>query len=85
MCGTVHIWIKDYSQIARPLVDLTRKHIDFSWGPKQEQAFQQLKGLVSKAPALQPIDYHCGRPLILSVDTSIIGIGFVLSQEDKNG
>ena len=85
LCGTVRIWIKDYSQIARPLVDLTRKHIDFSWGPEQEQAFQQLKGLVSKAPALRPIDYHCGRPLILSVDTSIMGIGFVLSQEDENG
>jgi len=85
LCGTVRIWIKDYSQIARPLVDLTRKHVEFSWGPEQEQAFQQLKGFVSRAPALRPIDYHCGRPLILSVDTSVMGIGFVLSQEDENG
>ena len=85
LCGTVRIWIKDYSQIARPLVDLTRKDSEFSWGPRQEQAFQQLKELVTKAPALRPIDYRCGRPVILSVDTSIHGIGFVLSQAAEKG
>ena len=85
LCGTVRIWIKDYSQIARPLVFLTRKDQDFTWGEAQEEAFQKLKGLVSSAPALRPIDYSCGRPVILSVDTSIHGIGFVLSQLDEKG
>ena len=85
LCGTVRIWIKDYSQLARPLVGLTRKDIVFSWGPAQEEAFQLLKSLVSKAPALRPIDYKCGRPVFLSVDTSIYGIGFVLSQDDEHG
>ncbi len=32
LCGTVRIWIKDYSKIARPLVELTKKDIDFEWG-----------------------------------------------------
>ena len=85
LCGTVRIWIKDYSQIARPLVLLTRKDQEFVWGEAQEEAFQKLKGLVSSAPALRPIDYSCGRPVILSVDTSIHGIGFVLSQLDEKG
>ena len=85
LCGTVRIWIKDFSKIARPLVDLTRKAIPFHWGPDQEEAFERLKTLVSSAPALRPIDYHCGRPVILSVDTSIYGIGFILSQEDEYG
>jgi hypothetical protein len=85
LCGTVRIWIKDYSQTARPLVNLTRKDWEFAWGPDQDQAFQKLKTLVSNAPALRPIDYRCGRPLILSVDSSIHGIGFVLSQDDPQG
>ena len=85
LCGTVRIWIKNFSQIARPLVDLTRKGAEYIWGPKQQEAFDRLKALVSSAPALRPIDYYCGRPLILSVDTSIYGIGFILSQEDEQG
>ena len=85
LCGTVRIWIKDYSRIARPLVDLTRKDRPFSWGPAQEHAFQDLKARVSSAPALRPIDYKSGRPVILSVDTSQYGIGFVLSQINEQG
>ena len=85
LCGTVRIWIKDYSIIAKPLVDLTRKGKPFLWGPDQEDAFIRLKQLVTKAPALRPINYACERPIILSVDTSIYGIGFVLSQEDEQG
>jgi transposase InsO family protein len=85
LCGTVRIWIKNYSEISRPLVDLTRHDHIFEWGPQQEKAFQQLKTVVSQAPALRPIDYKCGRPVILSVDSSIYGIGFVLSQDDEKG
>jgi hypothetical protein len=43
LCGTVRIWIKDFSLLARPLVDLTRKGVDFSWGPEQQEAFDHLK------------------------------------------
>jgi hypothetical protein len=85
LCGTVRIWIKDYSIIAKPLVHLTRKEIPFTWGPEQEEAFEHLKDLVTQAPALRPIDYSSDRPVILSVDTSIYGIGFILSQEDEQG
>ena len=85
LCGTVRIWIKDYSQIARPLVELTKKGVDFHWEKEQEKAFEQLKDLVSSAPAMRPVDYRCGRKVYLSVDTSIHGIGFVLSQEDEKG
>ena len=85
LCGTVRNWIKDYSQITKPLVNLTRKDIEFEWGAPQEKAFILLKKLVTHAPALRPIDYHCDRNIYLSVDTSIHGIGFILSQEDEQG
>lgn len=85
LCGTVRIWIKDYSRIARPLVKLTCKDAEWEWGDTQEQTFEYLKKAVTQAPALRPIDYRCGRPVILSVDTSIYGIGFVLSQDNEEG
>jgi transposase InsO family protein len=85
LCGTVRIWIQDYSILSKPLVDLTRKDADFEWGPPQEEAFHLLKHLVTMAPALKPINYKSGRPVYLSVDTSIYGIGFILSQADENG
>jgi hypothetical protein len=85
LCGTVRIWIKDYSLLARPLVDLTRKDAEFIWEPLQEAAFLKLKELVISAPALRSINYKSDRPVYLSVDTSIYGIGFILSQEDDKG
>jgi len=85
LCGTVRIWIRNYSLIAKPLVDLTRKNVDFHWDSDKEDAFQTLKLLVTSAPAIRPIEYTSERPVYLSVDTSIHGIGFILSQEDENG
>ena len=85
LCGTVRIWIKNYSLVAKPLVDLTRNKVPFRWRPIQRAAFNWLKIAVTQAPALRPIDYTSDRPVILSVDSSIHGIGFILSQEDALG
>ena len=85
LCGTVRIWIENFSLIAKPLVHLSRKGVDFTWGPEQQEAFDCLKKEVSKAPALRSIDYTSDKPIILSVDTSEYGIGMILSQEDENG
>ncbi len=85
MCGTVQIWIKDYSKIARSLVDLVQKDFEFNWGEKQIEAFKTLKSKVSTSPALQSIDYTSHRPSYLSVDTSQKAVVFILSQEDEHG
>lgn len=85
LCGTVRIWIKNYSEIARPLTELIRKTEDFIWDERREQAFNQLKTLITTAPALRPIDYSSNNPVVLSVDSSIIAVGFILSQLDDLG
>ena len=41
-----------------------------------------LKSALLQSPALRPIDYRSGAPVILSVDTSYIAIGFILLQCD---
>ena len=85
LCGTVRMWIKDFSQLARPLVHLVKKGVTFQWTSVQQAAFDHLKNLVTKAPVVQPIDYRSDQPVILSVDTSKYGIGFILSQVKENG
>ena len=85
LCGTVRMWIKDFSQLARPLVHLVKKGVTFTWTPTQEAAFDHLKKLITRAPIVQPIDYRSDQPVFLSVDTSKYGIGFILSQVKENG
>ena len=85
LCGTVRIWIKNYSALARPLTELVRNDVEFLWDKRRQLAFQTLKDIISKAPALRPIDYTSELPVILSVDSSIIAVGFILSQIDWNG
>ncbi|KAF9019906.1 hypothetical protein BDZ89DRAFT_958796 [Hymenopellis radicata] len=41
-----------------------------------------LKDAIMVSPALRPLEYTSGLPIILCVDTSIIAVGFRLFQED---
>ena len=52
IAGYLHIWIKDYSAIARPLVNLTHKDVPFAWQAPHEQAMQSLKNAIIKSSAL---------------------------------
>jgi hypothetical protein len=85
LCGTVRIWIKNYSHLARPITELWRKSEEFVWDDRRQEAFDTLKKLVTSAPALNPIDYTTDRPVVLSVDTSLHAVGIILSQVDEQG
>ena len=45
-------FIQDFSRIARPLNDLTKKDIPWIWGAAQQQAFNALKNAFSLKPIL---------------------------------
>lgn len=83
LCGTLRIWIKGYSELARPLTELVRKDAEFIWDSRRQQAMDKLKEQVANSPALVAIDYSSDLPVILAVDTSNIAIGFVLYQMDE--
>ncbi|KAF9802742.1 hypothetical protein IEO21_09832 [Rhodonia placenta] len=82
LCGTVRIWIHNYSKMARPLTELTRHDTEFIWDERRNDAFNALKIAVTSAPALRPIDYESMNPVVLSVDSSKYAAGFILSQYD---
>lgn len=85
ICGTVQIWIGNYSIIARPLTELIRKDVEFVWDNRRQHAFDTLKAAVASLPGLQPINYELDNPVIMLVDSSLIEVGFILSQEDEEG
>lgn len=84
LCGTVRIWIQNYSAKARPLTELIRQDTEFEWNDQREEAFQTLKQAITTAPALRPIDYQSEKPVVLAVDSSYIAAGFILYQYDED-
>jgi hypothetical protein len=81
--GVCRIFIRNFAHRAHHLVKLTRKQYPFEWGPEQKAAQQDLKIALLTSPALRPLDYDTDSPIILSVDTSYIAIGHILSQCDS--
>ncbi|NXQ26024.1 POL3 protein, partial [Alaudala cheleensis] len=56
--GAVGFWrlhIPGFSQIVKPLHDVTRKRNHFEWGPEQQAAFDQIKREVVHAVGLGPV------------------------------
>ena len=82
--GVCRLFIKNFAHRAHHLVKLTRKDIPWEFGQDQLDAMQDLKSALLASPALRPIDYLSEAPVILSVDTSNIAIGYILSQCDPN-
>ena len=70
--------IQNFSNIAAPLYQLTKKNAKFIWTSVCETAFQKLVELLSSAPILSfPTRED---PFILDTDASLFGVGGVLSQ-----
>jgi RNase H-like domain found in reverse transcriptase/Reverse transcriptase (RNA-dependent DNA polymerase)/Integrase zinc binding domain/Integrase core domain/Chromo (CHRromatin Organisation MOdifier) domain/Aspartyl protease len=76
-------FIKHFSKIVQPLVNLTKKTMKFLWDDKCERAFNDLKKRFTTAPILAHFnpDLEC----VLETDSSDHAQGGVLSQYDKNG
>src|SRR5258706_3818075 len=87
ICVYYRIWIRDFAIQADPIYRLTRgkKEKDFFWGPEQQAAMDDLKDALTHAPALKPIDYKADGKIILSIDSSQLGWGAILQQEEKLG
>ncbi|WVZ84486.1 hypothetical protein U9M48_031516 [Paspalum notatum var. saurae] len=66
-------FVNDFSTIAAPLNELTKKGVTIHWGTTQEKAFNTLKDKLTHAPLLQLPDF--GKTFELECDASGIGIG----------
>lgn len=70
--------------LARPLTELVRRDAEFEWDSRRQEAFDNLKAAITSPPALRPIDYSSDKSVVLSVDSSYMAVGFILSQYDED-
>lgn len=77
-CSWFRKFIPNFSGIAEPLTRLTKKNQQWSWGPDQDRAFEDLKQRLSSAPVLRQADYS--KPFIVRTDASNYALGAVLLQ-----
>lgn len=76
-------FIHHFSEIASPLIHLTRKHARFRWNEDCDKAFVELKSKLCQAPVLAHPDLS--KPYKLYTDASLSAIGAILTQEFPEG
>lgn len=79
-CNFYRRFIKDFSKIARPLTELTKKDAAFIWTDSCELAFNTLKQAMVENPVLRTVDPTL--PFTIQTDASDFALGAVLSQPD---
>jgi len=81
LCGYYRYFIPRFSEIARPLLDLTKKSEHWHWDKLQVKAFETLKSRMCTAPVLKQPNFE--KKFYLQTDASAYGVGAVLSQEGE--
>ena len=79
LCSYYRRFTPNFSQIAEPIVALTRKYAHFKWSVTHQKAFEFLKDSLTSVPLLVHPDSK--KPYTLFMDASDAGIGACLTQE----
>ena len=72
-------FIQDFSDHARALFGLTKKGVDWKWGPPEQEAFDKLKELITTAPVLAFLDDSWMYPV--EADASDVATRATISQK----
>ena len=76
-------FISHYSDIAKPLNNLTKKDRKFEWTNKCQESFDTLKRCFTKEPMLLMPDHS--KPFQIESDASKVATGAILTQTNLNG
>ena len=82
-CNFYQKFIPNFSALAWPLHDLTKKGTIFLWGKEQDDAFIKLKEMFLSAPVIKMLDIT--KPFFVMTNASLTATGGVLMQKDSNG
>ena len=83
LAGYYRRFIPQFAEIARPLSQLAKKSVVFSWTSECTKAFQVLKTALQQAPVLRLPDFE--KRFVVATDASKHAIGGVLSQQFEDG
>ncbi|XP_067293545.1 uncharacterized protein [Pseudorasbora parva] len=80
LAGYYRCFIPNFSSLASPLTDLTRKGQPekVKWDDALDKTFRAIKTSLTTEPVLRAPDFNC--PFLLQTDASDTGLGAVLSQ-----
>jgi hypothetical protein len=81
LAGYYRRFIPNFSRIAKPMTELLKKGVRFSWNEKCEEAFHTLRTHFTTAPILAQPDNS--KPFDVYCDASGIGLGWVLMQDNR--
>ena len=82
-CSYYRRFIPNFSEIAQPLIELTKKFARFKWTVQCQKAFDYLKDSLTVVPLLVYPDTQ--KPYVLYTDASDACIGAVLTQKGEDG
>jgi hypothetical protein len=74
-------FIEGFSKIARPMIALLAKKVEFKWTPVCQESFETLRKKLTTSPVLILPDVH--KPFSVYCDSSYTGLGCVLMQEGR--
>jgi hypothetical protein len=80
--GYYRYFMPNYSKIAQPLLDLTKKGPVWRWERPQHNAFKELKTRMCCSPVLTQPDFE--KKFYLQTDASAYSVGAILSQQGRN-
>jgi hypothetical protein len=81
LAGYYRRFIPDFSRIAKPMTELLKKGVKFSWDQKCEDAFHTLRDHLTTAPVLAQPDVS--KPFDIYCDAFRTGLGCVLMQDNR--
>ncbi|CAB4425379.1 unnamed protein product [Rhizophagus irregularis] len=82
LCSYYRKFVKGYSKIVKPIMELTRKNVPFLWTDKQQKALEEIKERLINYPILQHLNFE--KEFILITDASGEGLEAILEQLDEN-
>jgi len=82
-CNFYRAFIKNFSDIARPLNDLTCKNEQFIWSDERNNAFLHLKEVCCNYPILCTPDWS--KQFVMEMDASGYALSVVIAQELEDG
>ncbi|GBM53806.1 Retrovirus-related Pol polyprotein from transposon 17.6 [Araneus ventricosus] len=77
-CSWFRRYVPNFANIARPLSNLTKKNVQWFWGPEQQEAFEILRKSLITPPVLKQPDGS--KPFRIRTDASSYALGAVLTQ-----